>query len=396
MQEALNDIKNLLIDNNSLEVLLDEENLETIMSSYKISDEEKQEIIDFIQTQSLSIIEETEEQIKDEEKELETSQEDTFISDSIRQYLVEIGKIKLLTEEEEFELFTKIKNTKKELQELKKLKAEDSIIDEKKEELTALKHKAANANLRLVVSVARKYYNCGVSFLDLVQEGNIGLLAAIDKFNVDRGNKFSTYATWWIRQHITRGIADTARTIRVPVHMNEKFAIIHNQIKEFENHGYIFTRQELADKTNLPMETIMFYEKFYDQPVSIHKPIGEEEDTVLGDMIPSQDKSVEDIVEDNTDHMLIMNLLNNNVKGINLKIKPKDKEIIIKRFGLNGEDPKTLEEIANDYGVTRERIRQVQNKVTRKFQQNPRVAKYLCVQPVENPPEKRKYTKKKH
>ena len=396
MQEALKDIKNLIIDQNSLEVLLDEENLETIMSSYDISDEEKQEIIDFIQTKSLEVINETEEQIKAEENEESVlPQENTFISDSIRQYLVEINKIKLLTEEEEVELFTKIKKNKKELKVLKKLKADDSIINDKNEELKILKHKAANANLRLVVSVARKYYNCGVAFLDLVQEGNIGLLAAVDKFDIDKGFKFSTYATWWIRQHITRSIADTARTIRIPVHMNEKFAVIHNQIKAYENKGIEYTRQELAKKLNYPIETILFYERFYENPVSLHKPIGEEEDTFLEDMIPANDKSVEELVEESTDHMLIMNLLENKVKGINLKLTQKDRDIMIKRFGLNGDDPKTLEEVANEYGVTRERIRQVQNKVSRRFQQNPRVAKYLCVPPVENPPEKRKYRKKK-
>lgn len=397
MQEALNDIKNLIIDQNSLEVLLDEENLEAIMSSYDISDDEKQAIIDFIQTKSLEVINETEEQIKAEENEESVlPHENVFISDSIRQYLVEINKIKLLTEEEEVELFTKIKKNKKELKVLKKLKADDSIINDKNEELKILKHKAANANLRLVVSVAKKYNNCGIAFLDLVQEGNIGLLTAIDKFDIDKGFKFSTYATWWIRQHITRSIADTARTIRIPVHMNEKFAIIHNQIKEYENKGIEYTRQDLATKLNYPIETILFYEKYNENPVSLHKPIGEEEDTYLEDMIPSKDKSVEELVEESTDHMLIMNLLDNKVKGIDLKITAKDKEIMIKRFGLNGDAPKSLEEVARDYGVTRERIRQVQNKVSRKFQQEPKVAKYLCVQPVENPPEKRKYTKKKN
>lgn len=381
MQEALNEIKNFILTTGNVEMLLDDEKFNQMITKYKLTEKDKNELFDFLEKSSKLIIEKEVEELENDESSIKENY-DTYTDDSIATYLTEINKYPLLTDEEEFELFTKIKNKKEEIELLNNCQDKD-IIEKKNEELRELKSEAANANLRLVISVAKRYSKCGMPFLDLIQEGNIGLLNAIDKYEVTKGFKFSTYATWWIRQAVTRAVADQSRIIRIPVHMNEKFARIHNLIKDNEAKGIFLTRSQVAEQLQLPEETVVFYELYGDQPVSLDTPIGEDEDTLLLDMISSDSKSAEDEVINDINHQLIMDLLDNKVKGINLKIKEQDKDVMIKRYGLDGNGPRTLDSIGQEYNVTKERIRQIQRRIEKKMIKNPRVHRYLGVQPTQ-------------
>ena len=263
---------------------------------------------------------------------------DLTINDPVRMYLKEIGQIKLLTTEEELELADKI--------------AEG---DEQ------AKATLAEANLRLVVSIAKRYVGRGMLFLDLIQEGNIGLMKAVEKFDVTKGYKFSTYATWWIRQAITRSIADQARTIRVPVHMVEtinKLARIERQLTLELNREP--TEEELSKKMGTSVEKIRDIYKISQEPVSLEIPIGEEEDSHLGDFIPDEtNMSPEDFA--------INELLKDEIAEVLLTLTEREEKVIRLRFGLEDGRPRTLEEVGQLFGVTRERIRQIEAKALRKL-----------------------------
>ena len=263
---------------------------------------------------------------------------DLTINDPVRMYLKEIGQIKLLTTEEELELADKI--------------AEG---DEQ------AKATLAEANLRLVVSIAKRYVGRGMLFLDLIQEGNIGLMKAVEKFDVTKGYKFSTYATWWIRQAITRAIADQARTIRVPVHMVEtinKLARVERQLTLELNREP--SEEELAKKMGTSVEKIRDIYKISQEPVSLEIPIGEEDDSHLGDFIPDEtNMSPEDYA--------VNELLKDEISEVLLTLTEREEKVIRLRFGLEDGRPRTLEEVGQLFGVTRERIRQIEAKALRKL-----------------------------
>ncbi len=263
---------------------------------------------------------------------------DLTINDPVRMYLKEIGQIKLLTTEEELNLADRI------------IKGEQRAKDI-----------LAESNLRLVVSIAKRYVGRGMLFLDLIQEGNIGLMKAVEKFDVSKGYKFSTYATWWIRQAITRAIADQARTIRVPVHMVEtinKLARIQRQMTLELNREP--TEEELAKKMETSVEKIREIFKVSQDPVSLETPIGEEDDTHLADFIPDErNTSPEDFT--------INELLKDEISDVLLTLTEREEKVIRLRFGLDDGKPMTLEEVGQLFGVTRERIRQIEAKALRKL-----------------------------
>ena len=260
------------------------------------------------------------------------------IDDPVRMYLKEIGQIKLLSLDEE-------------------LKLADRIMEGDEE----AKRTLAESNLRLVVSIAKRYVGRGMLFLDLIQEGNIGLMKAVEKFDVSKGYKFSTYATWWIRQAITRAIADQARTIRVPVHMVEtinKLARIHRQLTLELNREP--SEEELSKKMNLPVERIREILKISQEPVSLETPIGEEDDSHLGDFIKDEhNMSPEDYATNE--------LLKQEISEVLLTLTEREEKVIKLRFGLEDGKSRTLEEVGQMFGVTRERKRQIEAKALRKL-----------------------------
>jgi len=263
---------------------------------------------------------------------------DLNINDPVRMYLKEIGQIKLLTLEEELELADRIE-------------AGDETA----------KTTLAEANLRLVVSIAKRYVGRGMLFLDLIQEGNIGLMKAVDKFDVSKGYKFSTYATWWIRQAITRAIADQARTIRVPVHMVEtinKLARIQRQLTLELNREP--TEEELAKKMNTSVDKIRDIYKISQEPVSLETPIGEEDDSHLGDFI-------KDEANMSPEEYATNELLKDEIAEVLLTLTEREEKVIRLRFGLEDGKSRTLEEVGQMFGVTRERIRQIEAKALRKL-----------------------------
>ena len=267
-----------------------------------------------------------------------TLTKDLTINDPVRMYLKEIGQIKLLTMEQELELADRIAEGDQEA-----------------------KNILAEANLRLVVSIAKRYVGRGMLFLDLIQEGNIGLMKAVEKFDVSKGYKFSTYATWWIRQAITRAIADQARTIRVPVHMVEtinKLARIQRQLTLELNREP--SEEELAQKMGTSVEKIREIYKISQEPVSLETPIGEEDDSHLGDFI--KDESNMSPEEYATNEML-----KDEISDVLLTLTEREEKVIRLRFGLEDGKSRTLEEVGQLFGVTRERIRQIEAKALRKL-----------------------------
>ena len=260
------------------------------------------------------------------------------INDPVRMYLKEIGKISLLSLEEETELSKRI--------------AEGDEV---------AKNRLAESNLRLVVSIAKRYVGRGMLFLDLIQEGNIGLMKAVEKFDADKGYKFSTYATWWIRQAITRAIADQARTIRVPVHMVEtinKLSRCQRQLTLELNREP--TDEELAKKMNMSPEKVREVIKIAQDPVSLETPIGEEDDSHLGDFVPDESNmSPEDFT--------IHEMLKEEIGDVLLTLTEREEQVLRLRFGLDDGSSKTLEEVGQMFGVTRERIRQIEAKALRKL-----------------------------
>lgn len=380
MKEALLEIKELLLDDADAELLKDEDFFKLLVDKYNMTEEEKNSLMEFVKAETSTI--------KDEEK---TKKEEVFYSDdSVRQYIVEVNKYKLLTQDEEKELFTKLKHLKEEINTLKENNEDYSAQEE---EYKQLSDKAIKANLRLVISIAKKYLESNMDFLDLIQEGNIGLMETIDRYDVDKGYKFSTYATWWIRQAITRSIADKSRTIRVPVHLHETFVKINKYKKELEKKGIEKTREEIAQDLNISKEHVLFFEKFCDNPVSLSTPVREEEDSVLLDFIPNEDRSTEEEIFNAVDHRLIMDILDGNVQGLDIKLGKNAKDVLIKRYGLDGADPKTLQEIGNEYKVSRERIRQIQNSAEKKLKGSNKVRTYLGLDPIDHNKEKKKKKK---
>ena len=271
---------------------------------------------------------------------------DVNISDPVRMYLKEIGRISLLSAEEERDL---------------------SIASAQGDEMA--KNKLAESNLRLVVSIAKRYVGRGLLFLDLIQEGNIGLMKAVEKFDYDKGYKFSTYATWWIRQAITRALADQARTIRVPVHMVEtinKMVRIQRQMTLELNREP--TEEEIAKKMGITVDKVREVIKISQDPVSLETPIGEEDDSHLGDFLP-------DINSMSPEEYATNEILKEEIKNVLMTLQEREQEVLELRFGLIDGTSHTLEEVGKRFNVTRERIRQIEAKALRKLRHPSRAKK---------------------
>jgi RNA polymerase primary sigma factor len=260
------------------------------------------------------------------------------IDDPVRMYLKEIGKVPLLTPEEEVDLATRMTDG-----------------DE------AAKQRMTEANLRLVVSIAKRYVGRGMLFLDLIQEGNLGLIKAVEKFDYTKGYKFSTYATWWIRQAITRAIADQARTIRIPVHMvetiNKTIRVSRQLLQEL---GHDPSAEEIAAEMDMPVDKVRDILKIAQEPVSLETPIGEEEDSHLGDFIPDEDAS-------EPAEAASFSLLREQLEEVLETLAPREKKVLELRFGIVDGRSRTLEEVGKEFNVTRERIRQIEAKALRKL-----------------------------
>ena len=268
----------------------------------------------------------------------DNSFEGISVDDPVRMYLREIGKIPLLSYEKELELAKRILNND----------------EEAKQEL-------AEANLRLVVSIAKKYVGRGMLFLDLIQEGNMGLIKAVEKFDYTKGFKFSTYATWWIRQAITRAIADQARTIRIPVHMVETInKLIRTSRHLLQQLGREPTPEEIAKEMEIPVEKVMEIQKIAQDPVSLETPIGEEDDSHLGDFIQDEDSPAPHDAASYT-------LLREQLEEVMNTLTPREAKVLKLRFGLEDGKARTLEEVGKEFDVTRERIRQIEAKALRKL-----------------------------
>ncbi|MBQ2836432.1 MAG: RNA polymerase sigma factor RpoD [Clostridia bacterium] len=268
----------------------------------------------------------------------DTSFEGISVDDPVRMYLREIGKIQLLSYEKELELAQRILNND----------------EEAKQEL-------AEANLRLVVSIAKKYVGRGMLFLDLIQEGNMGLIKAVEKFDYTKGFKFSTYATWWIRQAITRAIADQARTIRIPVHMVETInRLIRTSRHLLQQLGREPSPEEIAKEMDMTVEKVMEIQKIAQDPVSLETPIGEEDDSHLGDFIQDEDSPAPHDAASYT-------LLREQLEEVMNTLTPREAKVLKLRFGLEDGKARTLEEVGKEFDVTRERIRQIEAKALRKL-----------------------------
>ena len=264
--------------------------------------------------------------------------EGVSVDDPVRMYLREIGKIPLLSYEEEAELAQRI------------LKGDEEA-----------KQKLAESNLRLVVSIAKKYVGRGMLFLDLIQEGNMGLIKAVEKFDYNKGFKFSTYATWWIRQAITRAIADQARTIRIPVHMVETInKLIRTSRHLLQQYGREPTPEEIAAEMEIPVEKVIEIQKIAQDPVSLETPIGEEDDSHLGDFIQDDDSPAP---QDSAAYTMLREQL----EEVMNTLTPREAKVLKLRFGLEDGKSRTLEEVGREFQVTRERIRQIEAKALRKL-----------------------------
>jgi RNA polymerase primary sigma factor len=267
-----------------------------------------------------------------------TVPEGVSIDDPVRMYLKEIGKVPLLSAEDEIDL-------------AQRMEAGDSEA----------KKKLAEANLRLVVSIAKRYVGRGMLFLDLIQEGNLGLIKAVEKFDYRKGYKFSTYATWWIRQAITRAIADQARTIRIPVHMVETInKLIRVSRQLLQELGKEPQPEEIAKEMNMPVEKVREIMKISQEPVSLETPIGEEEDSHLGDFIPDDDAPA-------PSEAAAFTLLKEQLIDVLDTLTPREEKVLRLRFGLDDGRARTLEEVGKEFNVTRERIRQIEAKALRKL-----------------------------
>ena len=310
------------------------------------------------------------EEIAEEEIVDPNSMVDSFgTDDPVRMYLKEIGKVNLLSSEEEIELAQAMvagNAAKEQLEELESAGEElpEEMLAEMKKLIKkgeAAKQRLAEANLRLVVSIAKRYVGRGMQFLDLIQEGNLGLIKAVEKFDFTKGFKFSTYATWWIRQAITRAIADQARTIRIPVHMVETInKVIRVSRQLLQELGHDPTPEEIAQEMNMPVERVREILKIAQEPVSLETPIGEEEDSHLGDFIPDEDAS-------EPAEAASFTLLREQLVDVLSTLTPREEKVLKLRFGLEDGRTRTLEEVGKEFNVTRERIRQIEAKALRKL-----------------------------
>ncbi|WP_338842998.1 RNA polymerase sigma factor RpoD [Pediococcus pentosaceus] len=318
-----------------------------LITKFKLTDEDVDDLIQRIEDAGISVVDENGDPSEKALKAQEISKEElddtkapagVKINDPVRMYLKEIGRVSLLTADQEVELALRIENGD-----------------------PRARQELAEANLRLVVSIAKRYVGRGMQFLDLIQEGNIGLMKAVEKFDYQKGFKFSTYATWWIRQAITRAIADQARTIRIPVHMVETInKLIRIQRQLLQDLGREPMPEEIGAEMDMPSDKVREILKIAQEPVSLETPIGEEDDSHLGDFIEDQEATSP------ADHAAY-ELLKEQLEGVLDTLTDREENVLRLRFGLDDGRTRTLEEVGKVFGVTRERIRQIEAKALRKL-----------------------------
>ena len=371
MQEKKKDIKRELIEKGKKKGVLTFKEISDAFEDIEVTPEEIERLYDIFEKESIELVEDLDKELEEIEvskEELEdlSVPEGINIDDHVKMYLKEIGKVNLLTPEEELSLAKRMADGETAKEQLEEIGEE--IDEDTKKQIDLLiadgekaKKSLAEANLRLVVSIAKRYVGRGMLFLDLIQEGNLGLIKAVDKFDYTKGYKFSTYATWWIRQAITRAIADQARTIRIPVHMVEtinKLVRVSRQL--VQELGREPTPEELAKELNMPVDKVREISKISQEPVSLETPIGEEEDSHLGDFIPDEDAPA-------PSEAASFVLLKEQLGAVLETLSEREAKVLRLRFGLDDGRARTLEEVGKDFDVTRERIRQIEAKALRKL-----------------------------
>ncbi|MGR3765062.1 RNA polymerase sigma factor RpoD [Rossellomorea sp. NS-SX7] len=347
---SVDQVKEFLVNQGKKRGVLTYEDIADKLSGFELDSDQMDEFYEHLGEQGVEIINENEEDDDPGASELEKEEEEEFnlndlsvppgvkINDPVRMYLKEIGRVDLLSAEEEINLAKRIEDGDEEA-----------------------KRRLAEANLRLVVSIAKRYVGRGMLFLDLIQEGNMGLIKAVEKFDYRKGYKFSTYATWWIRQAITRAIADQARTIRIPVHMVETInKLIRVQRQLLQDLGREPSPEEIAEEMDLTPEKVREILKIAQEPVSLETPIGEEDDSHLGDFI-------EDAEAQSPSEHAAYELLKEQLEDVLDTLTDREENVLRLRFGLDDGRTRTLEEVGKVFGVTRERIRQIEAKALRKL-----------------------------
>ena len=369
--------------------ILEYQEISDFFKDMNLDAEQLESVLDFLEHNNVDVLrisdddDDDDEIILDDEEEVEVEKIDlsvpdgVSVEDPVRMYLKEIGKVPLLSAEEEIELAKKMEAgaVAEEKISLLKTRMQESEDDAEKEEIKAeikelqkevdwgddAKKRLAEANLRLVVSIAKRYVGRGMLFLDLIQEGNLGLIKAVEKFDYRKGYKFSTYATWWIRQAITRAIADQARTIRIPVHMVETInKLIRVSRQLLQELGREPSPEEIAAEMNMPVDRVREILKISQEPVSLETPIGEEEDSHLGDFIKDDNVPV-------PADAAAFTLLKEQLEEVLGTLTEREQKVLTLRFGLEDGRARTLEEVGKEFNVTRERIRQIEAKARRKL-----------------------------
>ena len=380
-------LKELLAFAKKKKNMLEYQEINDFFSDMQLDAEQLEKVLDFLEVSNVDVLRITDDDADDDillelddDDEVEVEKIDlsvpdgVSIEDPVRMYLKEIGKVPLLSAEEEIELAQKMENgvvAREKIAILKKREESGEAEEGTQEEIEKLtkeanegddaKKRLAEANLRLVVSIAKRYVGRGMLFLDLIQEGNLGLIKAVEKFDYRKGYKFSTYATWWIRQAITRAIADQARTIRIPVHMVETInKLIRVSIQLLQELGREPSPEEIAAEMNMPVERVREILKISQEPVSLETPIGEEEDSHLGDFI--QDDNVPVPAD-----AAAFTLLKEQLEEVLGTLTEREQKVLTLRFGLEDGRARTLEEVGKEFNVTRERIRQIEAKALRKL-----------------------------
>ena len=354
MQEKKKDIKRELIEKGKKKGVLTFKEISDAFEDIEVTPEEIERLYDIFEKESIELVEDLDKELE----EIEVSKEE--LED------LSVPEVNLLTPEEELSLAKRMADGETAKEQLEEIGEE--IDEDTKKQIDLLiadgekaKKSLAEANLRLVVSIAKRYVGRGMLFLDLIQEGNLGLIKAVDKFDYTKGYKFSTYATWWIRQAITRAIADQARTIRIPVHMVEtinKLVRVSRQL--VQELGREPTPEELAKELNMPVDKVREISKISQEPVSLETPIGEEEDSHLGDFIPDEDAPA-------PSEAASFVLLKEQLGAVLETLSEREAKVLRLRFGLDDGRARTLEEVGKEFDVTRERIRQIEAKALRKL-----------------------------
>ena len=333
-EQKLQELVNAIIGEYKMKGSISTTALCEIVEKVDITPEQLDFVYKALKDASIQVVDESE---RDREL-FEQALSDVGLDDPVKMYLKDIGQVPLLTTDEELELAQKMSEGQE-----------------------AAKKRLSEANLRLVVSIAKRYVGRGMLFLDLIQEGNLGLMKAVEKFDYQKGFKFSTYATWWIRQSITRAIADQARTIRIPVHMVETInRLVREQIILLQELGREPTLEELAERMGVSIERVSEIQKIAQDPVSLETPIGEEEDSHLGDFI-------EDDKTPTASDSVASTMLKEQIARVLDTLTPREEKVLRLRYGIDDGRPRTLEEVGKEFNVTRERIRQIEAKALRKL-----------------------------